>query len=213
MSPTDAEELLAGLEIPGWDSSVQADMISANWQQKADAVTLIGEKIAVSLCVYVCACLCLCVCTYVCACVCLHLCLYVSVRVCVYVYPHMYLYVCVCMYIRVCMCVCVCPCVCASTHLHFLHMCCCVTQPLSPPELFHYSFLKTVLPHAHYYTLLSSSLLYSTTLSTLLYSLLPLPLHIYFTIFHRYSFTLSSYSRLLSSHLYLYPFCLCRRWM
>ena len=51
MSPTDAEELLAGLEIPGWDSSVQADMISPNWQQKADAVTLIGEKIAVSVCV------------------------------------------------------------------------------------------------------------------------------------------------------------------
>ena len=48
MSPTDAEELLAGLEIPGWDSTVQADMISPNWQQKADAVTLIGEKIAVS---------------------------------------------------------------------------------------------------------------------------------------------------------------------
>jgi hypothetical protein len=54
MSPTDAEELLAGLEIPGWDSTVQADMISPNWQQKADAVTLIGEKIAVSLCVIVC---------------------------------------------------------------------------------------------------------------------------------------------------------------
>lgn len=55
MSPTDAEELLAGLEIPGWDSTVQADMISPNWQQKADAVTLIGERIAVSLCVCVCA--------------------------------------------------------------------------------------------------------------------------------------------------------------
>jgi hypothetical protein len=56
MSPTDAEELLAGLEIPGWDSTVQADMISPNWQQKADAVTLIGEKIAVSLRVCVCVC-------------------------------------------------------------------------------------------------------------------------------------------------------------
>ena len=57
MSPTDAEELLAGLEIPGWDTTVQADMISPNWQQKADAVTLIGEKIAVSVCVCVCVCM------------------------------------------------------------------------------------------------------------------------------------------------------------
>ena len=48
MSPTEAEELLAGLEIPGWDSTIQADMASANWQQKADAVTLIGQTIAVS---------------------------------------------------------------------------------------------------------------------------------------------------------------------
>ena len=48
MSPAEAEELLAGLEIPGWDSTIQADMASANWQQKADAVTLIGQTIAVS---------------------------------------------------------------------------------------------------------------------------------------------------------------------
>jgi hypothetical protein len=61
MSPTDAEELLAGLEIPGWDSTVQADMISPNWQQKADAVTLIGEKIAVSLCVLCVVCVRMCV--------------------------------------------------------------------------------------------------------------------------------------------------------
>lgn len=96
MSPTDAEELLAGLEIPGWDSTVQADMISPNWQQKADAVTLIGEKIAVSVCMYVC------VCQYLCLYACMH--------------------VCVCMII----CVYLCLCVYASIHLHFLKMCLCV---------------------------------------------------------------------------------------
>ena len=69
MSPTDAEELLSGLEIPGWESTVQADMISPNWQQKADAVTLIGEKIAVSVCVYVCVCVSSCACN-LCVCVC-----------------------------------------------------------------------------------------------------------------------------------------------
>ena len=55
MSPFDAEELLAGLEIPGWVDTVQADMASANWQQKADAVTAIGQKIEVPVCVCVCS--------------------------------------------------------------------------------------------------------------------------------------------------------------
>jgi hypothetical protein len=56
MSPFDAEELLAGLEIPGWVDTVQADMASANWQQKADAVTAIGQRIEVRLIIYVCVC-------------------------------------------------------------------------------------------------------------------------------------------------------------
>lgn len=47
MSPFDAEEILAGLEIPGWVDTVQADMASTNWQQKADAVTAIGQRIEV----------------------------------------------------------------------------------------------------------------------------------------------------------------------
>lgn len=46
MTPEDAEALLAGLGIDGWDSNVQTLMNSAKWQEKVEALTLIGEKIA-----------------------------------------------------------------------------------------------------------------------------------------------------------------------
>ena len=41
----DAQALLAGLEIPDWETVVK-NMESAKWQEKADAVTAIGTKIA-----------------------------------------------------------------------------------------------------------------------------------------------------------------------
>lgn len=47
MTPQDAEDALAALEMDGWADTVQAAMNSPNWQLKSDAVTAIGEKIAV----------------------------------------------------------------------------------------------------------------------------------------------------------------------
>ena len=184
MSPTDAEELLAGLEIPGWDSTVQADMISPNWQQKADAVTLIGEKIAVSVCVYVCICDCECVSLYLC--------------------------VCGCMYLCVCLCMCVCMrasvylCLRISTSALPSHVLMCDLKSSHKPflcplqMLFIIPILRLFFPH---YCTLYSTLLFTAPCASMSDLLSPL------------IFTLFNSPRLVYSLLCLHPFCLCRRWM
>jgi hypothetical protein len=46
LSPEDAENILATLDIPSWESSVKAGMVSSKWQDKVEALNAIGNRIA-----------------------------------------------------------------------------------------------------------------------------------------------------------------------
>lgn len=50
MTEEDAIQILAGLEIDGWDSSFQTLMSSAKWQEKVDALAILEKNITESNC-------------------------------------------------------------------------------------------------------------------------------------------------------------------
>lgn len=46
MSPADAELALAGLGIPDWTDAFQANIMSVKWQEKSEAIALLGQTVA-----------------------------------------------------------------------------------------------------------------------------------------------------------------------